>query len=328
MAQEFRVRFKLSKRLRINADPSQLSLASPEEDNETVILRPRDENVSFGEADELVLMGGLYESAQAAETAADQWTVRLRSAFARLSIGADFGARGPTGLFTNAGLRMLEEHTGHRMLNDVHGAMVFDSEPVPRFVKTELEAVVGKPGDRVVAMVKAAARLGVKMTERQQLAYDLFSASFSEASADARFVLLMMAVETLIEPRSRGQAVVDHVDRLISSTRSSSLPSEEIESIAGSLRGLYIESIGQAGKHLARTLGDRRYADESPEAFFRRCYQMRSDLVHGRHPRPGWSEVNELAAPLERFVGDLLSGPLLDEPDDQQVESSEPTDRP
>ncbi|MGH3004423.1 MAG: hypothetical protein ACRDOS_00665 [Gaiellaceae bacterium] len=47
------------------------------------------------------------------------------------------------------------------------------------------------------------------MTEQQQLAFDLYSASFSEESADARF-LLMMAVETLLEPQKRSEAVAAH----------------------------------------------------------------------------------------------------------------------
>ena len=191
---------------------------------------------------------------------------------------------------------------------------MFVSEPSPKFAKTGVTAVVGKPGDRVVEMVQAAARLNIAMTERERLAYDLYSASFSESSADARFVTLMMAAETLIEPQPRSEAVAAHVRELVSATQTSSLRREEVESVVGSLRWLYNESVGQAGRRLAQSLGDRRYADEEPQRFFTRCYDLRSKLVHGQYPRPERGDVDQRAATLEVFVSDLLAGRLRDEP--------------
>ena len=78
------------------------------------------------------------------------------------------------------------------------------------------------------------------------LAYDLFSASFSADSADARFALLTMALETLIKPAPRALSVVDHVDSLIATTQK---------------------------------LSDRRSMNEAPPTFFTRCYEMRSKLA-------------------------------------------------
>jgi hypothetical protein len=313
MAYTFRVRFKLS-RVRIQSEAAELRINNEADGRGSVTLRPRDSGVELGDADELVLTGEPYASDQAAVAAARRWVTRLRRAFARLNIGADFGGRAHTGAFTDAGLRWLEEMTGERrMLNDVHGIMVFESEPAPKFAKTGVTAVVGKPGERVIEMVEAAVRLDVAMTEREELAYDLYSASFSEQSADARFVMLMMAAETLIEPQPRSQEVAALVGELIATTERSSLPPDEITSIIGSLKWLYSESIGQAGRRLAESLGDRRYAEEEPRRFFTRCYDLRSKLVHGYHPRPERGEVDALAATLEVFVSDLLAGALRDE---------------
>ena len=75
------------------------------------------------------------------------------------------------------------------------------------------------------------------------------------------------------------------------------------------MRFLYKESIRQAGKRLASTLGDRSYMGEKPAVFFTRCYDLRSALAHGDYPRPTWAEVNLRAATLETFVADPLSGP-------------------
>ena len=56
--------------------------------------------------------------------------------------------------------------------------------------------------------------------------------------------------------------------------------------VTGTLRFLYKESIRQAGKRLASTLGDRSYMGEKPAVFFTRCYDLRSALAHGDYPRP------------------------------------------
>jgi hypothetical protein len=114
-------------------------------------------------------------------------------------------------------------------------------------------------------------------------------------------------------PQAREKLVVEHVDALISATKRSGLPKNEIESLRGSLQWLRSESIGQAGRKLAARLGNRRYADQPPPAFFSKCYELRSSLVHGAHPRPAWGEVGQRAAALELFVRDLLSLELLDE---------------
>lgn len=90
------------------------------------------------------------------------------------------------------------------------------------------------------------------------------------------------------------------------------LKDDEIRSIDGTLQYLRNASIGQAGRKLASRLGARTYAGKNPESFFSECYDLRSALVHGGHPRPSRSEVDHLAAPLESFVGDLLGIELLD----------------
>ena len=92
MAYTFRVRFKLGRRVRIQLDADELTLADEISDRESVSLRPRNREVSFGDADELVLTAQPYESEAVAEAAARRWVARLQSAFARLNIGADFGS--------------------------------------------------------------------------------------------------------------------------------------------------------------------------------------------------------------------------------------------
>ena len=147
----------------------------------------------------------------------------------------------------------------------------------------------------------------------EQTAYDLYSSAFSATTFDARFVVLMMALETLLEPEERAAEVVSHVDNLIEITTKARLPSDQRASLLGSLRYMRQESIGQAGRRLALRLGERRYMELEAPRFFTKCYELRSSLVHGSHPRPDRVLIESYLPHLEQLVADLLAGKLLEE---------------
>jgi hypothetical protein len=207
---------------------------------------------------------------------------------------------------------MVEGKLGQRALNDVHGIMTFECDPPPTFVSQGLEMTVGKNPDSLRRAIDHAATSGLRLTPRQRVAFDLYSASFFLPVADARFLMLMMAVETLITLERRSDAARRHVDTLVTATRASGLEEAEAESMIGALVWLGTESISQAGRRLAASLGERLYAGERPVEFFTKCYTLRSRLVHGEHPRPSRDEVDARAATMEHFAGHLISGPLLE----------------
>ena len=306
----FRIKLRVGDRVGFETSDDELELANGDE---RVILRPSADGVHLRDADWLSVRGESYETPEQAEEAAAKWATRLRLAFSLLRMGADFGLRAPHGSFTEAGLKWVEDSAGRRVLNDVHGITVFECEPPPLFAAISAKGKVGKPVQRFLDLLSAAADTKPTMSARDELAFDLYSASFFERTADARFLMLMMALETLIEQEPRGETVAAHVARLVAATREADdIPSTERESLIGSLRGLEQESVGQAGRRLADSLGERQYMDEAPRPFFMRCYELRSALVHGHYPRPDPGEVGNRAASLEWFVGDLLGAPLLD----------------
>ena len=312
----FRIRFRLPERLQLESPDKTIVLADLSPGAERVELRATArEDVGISDSRDLAVIGSGFASEAEALASGERWRGIVQKGLARMNIGADFGDRAPKGAVTTHGLRQLEAAHGGRLVNDVHGLMAFKCDPWPQFVGIGGGLVVGKSGAALRSVISAAARLGVGMSDRERLAYDLYSGSFSQPSPDARFAMLMMAVETLIEPEPRSPDVAQYVERLIGETRDSQLPPSEIESIAGALKWLYAESIGQAGRHLARQLGDRRYMDEEPARFFTRCYEMRSRLVHGDDPRPSAGDVATRAASLELFTSQLLSIELLGEVD-------------
>jgi len=227
-------------------------------------------------------------------------------AFATIRIGADFGDRAPKGAFTMAGLESFGL-PGRQNLDDVHGLMVFEGEPAPIFIGMgPATARLSSPHERLVEAMAIAIATGGLSKERQ-VAYDLFAASFGQRSADARFALLMMALEALIHPAARSDGSRRHVEGLIKATECSMLSKTEVASIQGSLRWLLDESIGQAGRRLAKKLEPRRYNELAPARFFTHCYEIRSRLMHGHHPLPTRDELGLWGAPLEVFVADLIS---------------------
>lgn len=311
MSKSFRIRLKLPGRLRtgINSDKW---LLTPVDSKPEITLRSKKQGSPIEAGNELVMLGDGYSSEEEARTAGEQLRDAITLAFARLRIGADFGDRAPKGWITEAGILMLEQQTGKRVLNDVHGLMTFDTEPPPQFVATQADAILTRGKEKFVQALTLAFELRARLKPQDRIAFDLFSASFFEPSADARLLMLMMAVETLLNPSPRSQDVQQHIDEMIQLTNDSTrLKKEEKQSLTGSLQWLYKESISQAGRRLADQLDGQSYLDLKPRDLFAYCYDLRSKLVHGYLPRPTREEVDQAAVNLESFVGDLLSGPLL-----------------
>jgi len=308
----FRLRFDLSKR--VNFEYNEAAWVITDDGSTRIVMHPADESETISGAKRLSLHGGSYETEPLAVTAGEQWRDWLILAFSSINMGVDFGERNPTGgIFSPYALETASKAAETQVLNDVHGLMTYRCDPRPIFLRAgPITATVSSHHEKLVEMLNRAVASGASITPRERLAYELYSASFLESTADARFVMLMMAVETLIELQARSSEAQALVGTFLDLTQKSGLPSKEIASIVGALRWLRNESINQAGRGLASTLTGKTYGDESPEVFFSRCYDLRSRLVHGVAPRPTTTEVGLRAANLEHFVSSLISRSLPD----------------
>lgn len=270
--------------------------------------------VALKDANDLAIIGKGFLSGEDARNAALHWRGALEKAFAKVNIGADFGDRATGGGGLGAEFqKQVEADLGTQVLWDVHGLLVFRCPPWPRFFGGRATASVTRSLDNVLATLATARRLGLTMSPSEQVAYALYSASLAESSPDARFMLLMMAVETLIELRPRPDASRAHVEKLIADTRAVELPKCEIDSMVGALQWMLDESFRRGGKRLASRLGDRSYMGKPAQKFFSDCYDLRGSLAHGTVPRPSPREVEDRAGALQAFTRDLL---ILDFPDE------------
>ncbi|MFD9880226.1 hypothetical protein ACFWZT_02020 [Streptomyces alboflavus] len=276
----------------------------------------------FGDADQrlcdaskFVIRGEGYATQDDAARDGERWRDVITRAFARVHLAADFGDRQPVNLLTKAGEEWISRLMGHPVSAHLTGVTVFEDQPDLRFVAApSLEGRKRPSEERTRLVFMQAARRHDPLDGSERLAFDLYSGSFFQPSADSRLLMLTMAIETLLVREPRSDVARAHVTAMMEATKANpDLTHSERNSLRGSLKDLLHESIGQAGKRLARTLEPRTYAGQTPDAFFSRCYTMRSELTHGNVPRPNRRDVDTLAASLELFVADLLAGRLLTE---------------
>lgn len=306
---DFRVRATLGNSVKIDSPEVELPLATG---NVTVSIRSLNDEL-LTDARVIKIVGRGYASAEEALAEGERWRAAVTVGFARVGLGADFRERAPGGGLTTAFLEeVMAAHPEVQLYNEEPGVLVYPSEPQALFAHAEATGVVGKRGAQVTSVVQEARQRNIELSDRHRLAYDLWSASFFLSVADARFMMLSMALETLIEQLDRPLAVQEQLAALIEQANASDLEDADKQTLVGGLRALRQESVGQAGRRLAETLDGRTYQDMPAVRFFSYCYALRSRLVHGAYPRPTREEVDLAAAHLERFVGDLLATDLLD----------------
>lgn len=216
------------------------------------------------DATHLVIRGTGYANEEEAAREGERWRDVISRAFARVHLAADFGDRKPFGSLTTAGEAWFSERVGHPVLGDRPGVTVFMDQPGLRFVASNAEGCKRPTEDRNRLVLTEAARLSDPLAGPERLAFDLYSGSFFQPSADSRLLMLAMAVETLLDLQPRSDAARAHVTAMMEATEANAdLTQSERDSLRGSLTWLGNESIGQAGRRLARTLEPRTYGDEA-----------------------------------------------------------------
>jgi hypothetical protein len=309
----FRISFRRSPRERLAVDVSSIEVAEDPEGN-VVKLSAFDVGKSIEESEELVLSGCGYHTAEDAGAVGSAFRQGLALALARNLIGVDFRSRGPSSSITPMGLQHFAGlfHLTGPVAEDRYGMSVHERLPDLHFIKMgDMNPIVKKPLEKVVESLRSFVAAEPMLSTAEEVAFEFFNASFFQDSADARFLLLMTAIETLIDPAERSAEARTHVDSLIAATaRNDAIEDEERLSLEGSLGFLKRESFRQAGKRLVvDRLRDREYEGKPASEFFSDCYDFRSRLVHGLDPIPTWEEVNQMNGALERFMSDLLTVP-------------------
>jgi len=202
---------------------------------------------------------------------------------------------------------MLEAQSGHRVLNDEAGVTVYETDPTTRFASANATAVRGISSQHFVETFRKTVSSSRTLTDRARVSIDLFNASFFEPAEDMRLVVLVIAVEALLDLAPRSPEATALVDGFIAAVREAPLPPSDQASLKGALCWLRRESIRGAGRRLAMEhLGKRTYEGRAAPEFFAHCYDLRSELVHGGDIRKARQRAGAAVAQLEVFTADLI----------------------
>lgn len=307
----FRLRFYFPKHYSVNSDASALEFAVPPEGN-CLRLSPQEGDGTIASARHMVLAGGPYPALACAEEAATRARHALIQYAVHSHVGIDLGKDQPTGGLSRYAKNKIAQDTGIQVINDVHGLLVYAGGPNTKFIRCNpATLVLGRQEADFISRIQQAYPQNFQLSNKERVAFELFSASQFELSTRSRFITLVMAIEALLQPADREKPAQDHVARLIDLTANSGLPENERTSMIGSLKWLYQESIGKTGKRLAETLlGNEKYADKTPGAFFTKCYSIRSQLVHRGALSDRKERLDSCVGELERFVADLLKASI------------------
>lgn len=307
MAQyEFRLRFHLPGRDHINSEAEEL-LVLQDGAGATVRLRSGARGSAIKDHSRASLLGGPYSSAADAHAAAERTKRALLIWAVRNRVGIDLGGRRPRGVITTAGRQWLEERIGGPVRADVHGIEVYEHVDGLVFAALNAEASIGKAAAAFVEQVAAAIATPVPLSAKQELAGEILSASYFDASDRSRFVTLITAVEALLDPQPRPAAAQQVVARMMQVVQEGGADEGTRAAMFGSLQRLKRESIGQAGRALAdRLLGGKVYEGQPPARFFTTCYELRSSILHLGKAPVGIDDFPSVCAVAHAFVSDLL----------------------
>jgi hypothetical protein len=274
------------------------------------------EDVPLKAADTFYVVSDGWPTADAAGAAADKHVGTLMRVLARMRIGVDAGSRqAGGGGFTKWLIDKMWDEQGLRVLNERPGLMVYESDPQPVFASMGATAQLGYHASQFEELFAAADSFGEQLTTAETVALTLYNAAFFEKSNEARFILRMMSLESLLQPAPRSCESVACLEQLCAQVSASALPQAERDSIIAALGGLRRESIRRTGRlFVESTAGGREYDGTSAAPFFSRCYSIRSRLVHGGIPLPAPEDVSGAAAGLELMLSDILAGRLRDTP--------------
>jgi len=215
------------------------------------------------------------------------------------------------------GKELLASSLGASAIMEDHlGITVFPSEPKPTFVRMNMSSLVSTPVSHLIGELTDTIGCYFFATTKAEIAAELYSLSHFTGRAVARFLILFIALEALIELHPRSSEAQAHVDSLIACTRASQLAQPEKDAICSTLSFQKAESIATGGRRLANCLStDATYDSLSPPDFFAKIYGVRNGLVHkGQFDS---TSMHVLVGEVDRFVADVIATHAVVKSDDE-----------
>ncbi|HEY9268202.1 MAG TPA: hypothetical protein VIO39_01965 [Methylotenera sp.] len=305
----FRFRFNLPNGFRIDSDDEKIELIRLNSEIK-LTLASGQTGVSIKECPRAVVTGNGFSTFEEAQVIAEKvkqillvWSVKYRH-------GIDLGDGRQRNSFTKAGLAFLEMEHGCPIKNDIHGIDVFEHVENLKFIHVDMQAAMQKHPESLVKIFHDEINVERSITPKQELACELYASSWFDVSYRSRFITLVTAIEALIEQHEHTSEVTEWVRSAKNSLTLLSLPDEVTASVRGSLERLRYQSISLAGRELVKCLlPSTQFQGMDAEKFFKKCYTLRSEILHNGAP-PQDIDMLQAANEAEEFVAKLLLSSL------------------
>jgi hypothetical protein len=241
------------------------------------------------------------QAAGMSEVEARQYGERLRRAVrlagVKVRLGVDTGRDRRLGTPGKVLVEMAAQD-GVSLLPAVHGVAVFEATRPVKFFSASGDATVLRPAPPFMDEVSQFYASHPAVTDKQEVALDVYHSSRFEESPRARFLSLITVVECLAERPKRSSEERELLDRFAQQIKDAALPEEEHTRLMNGLLDLKRESIGKA---CADIVTQRCGAEAA--TFFKKCYGARSELVHAGTTN---IKVEDAVEPLDVLVSHLL----------------------
>jgi Apea-like HEPN len=269
-----------------------------------------------------VIQGSGYQALDEAFKAAREWRQYLTIGAARQGFPIEIGGLNeqnlephqfPTwnrNLVKDELLQKFNLERSDRILVDRIGLMVYETEPAAKFIYPDWpDSIVGCSA-KAIRVAIGVIRTGdpTVWSNRISLAYRIVHASLIANDDEARYILLVTAIEAILpDKQERSTDVVGVIDSLIK-TLANTPAGAARDVVAALLREDKNESIGRLGAELANQLSRQNYGGMTAKKYFQHIYGTRSRLVHGHLNRlsDDIRDVIDDYKELLQFVLDML----------------------
>ncbi len=308
MSYSYRIQIRFPKDSRLRWEYSSYIISNLDKYNQiTICSKKEDDQISNSES--LIFTSHGFISDSSAKEEGEKVLDNIIRTFVSLKKGIDYGALGKSFYFTDYGLESIaKQNKIKRLLSGGLGLTVYKTEPKPAFASLNPDVGPLSPIEQFHNKFVEYSQKNESISATLSLAIHLYNSSFFVELPEPRFLLLIMAIEVLIQCEGRDDSAIAHVDKMIEFTcNNHELSKSDRMSMKGSLTWLKSQSIGQAGRELARkVLMGKKYNNMNASKFFTYCYGVRSALVHGNSNSPSVQELKYLATELVNYVSDLI----------------------
>jgi hypothetical protein len=157
----------------------------------------------------------------------------------------------------------------------------------------------------------------VLVNERTSLALELYNAAFFEHSMRARFLTWILMLESMAKPEPRSPEIIALVSEIAAMVKAAKVSwpigsdDRSFQGIASTLSYMKSESITQSLQKLAEDkAAGLTFATLEPAQFIKKCYVVRSSLVHNGSTGLDESEFHKIVHQLQKLAIHILRSTL------------------